>query len=175
MFTGTAGGPATARSASLRPVELPRTDPYRMDPSARPIAREVEPRTLGDVIAAVRAAGLGCHARRRGFDLQGAPRSRVMPVRVHEITRIAPQDLACGGGAPELLLDLALAVLPLYGPLIVELPFAGELTVDGHQDRAALGEEAAERIQRVGRRVAARAPISFPILIDLARRMRQPR
>jgi hypothetical protein len=97
-----------------------------------------------------------------------------MTVRVPDIDRILPGDLTCGSDAPELLLDLALAVVPLFGPLLADVRFAGTILVDGTRDRRALGEEAAQRIQGIFRRLARRAPISFPILVDLARRMREP-
>lgn len=159
----------------LRTVELPAGDPYREEPRARPVERPVEPRTLTEVLVALADAHLEVHPCRRGFDVTGAARTRMMPVRVRDTTRVSPRDMACGTDAPELLLDLAIAMVPLFGPVLADLPFAGELLVDGTRDRAALGEDAAARIQRVGRRVAARAPISFPLLVDLARRMRQSR
>lgn len=167
--------PARPGPPSLRPVAPPLVDPYRDEPPSRPVERTVEPRTLVQVIAAVSDAGLAFRGRRRGFDVIGSTRSRRMPVRVHDPERISPRDLGCGNEAPELLLDLALALVPLFGPVLAEVPFAGSLLVDGTRDRGSLGEDAAQRIQRVGRRVAARAPISFPILVDLARRMRQQR
>jgi hypothetical protein len=162
-------------SPSLRPVVVPSGDPYREDPATRPMERTAEPRTLDEVLAALRDADLAFRPRRRGFDLEGAARERVMPVRVREIARIVPEDMSCGTEAPELLLDLALAMVPLFGPLVADVRFAGAIIVDGKRDRVALGEDAAERIQRMGRRVATRAPIVYPILIDLARRMRNPR
>ena len=64
--------------------------------------------------------------------------------------------------------------LPDDSPLLVEVRFAGTMFVDGARDRRSLGEEAAQRIQGIFRRLARRAPISFPILVDLARRMREP-
>jgi len=158
---------------SLRAVVVPAGDPYREDVGARPMERSVEPRTLPEVLAALAAARLVVRPRRHGFDVV-ASRSRVMTVRVPDIARIVPGDMTCGSEAPELLLDLALAVVPLFGPLIADVRFAGTIFVDGTRDRRALGEEAAVRIQGIFRRLARRAPISFPILVDLARRMRQP-
>ena len=168
-FRAPSGPPA------LRPVEPRIVDPYRAEPPALPLERVVEPCTLGQVLTALGDAELAVHRCRRGFDVLDATGARMMPVRVPDPQRISPDRMACGTDAPELLLDLALAVVPLFGPMLAEIPFAGSLLVDGTRDRAALGEEAAQRIQQVGRRIATRAPISFPILIDLARRMRQPR
>lgn len=160
-------------SPSLRPVVAPLGDPYREDLGARLMERTAEPCALADVLAALAAAGVVFRPRRRGFDLV-ASRTRVMTVRVADAARIVPGDLACGSDAPELLLDLALAVVPLFGPLLADVRFAGTIFVDGTRDRRALGEEAAQRIQAIFRRLARRAPISFPILVDLARRMRHP-
>lgn len=153
-------------------------DPYRVAPgyvdNREAEDRASEPRSLGEVLAALHAAGLGVRPRRRGFVIAGRG-SRTLPVRVRDGSRIIPEDLACGSEAPELLLDLALALVPLFGPLLVDVRFAGAIIVDGLRDRATLGEEAAQRIQQFGRRLATRSPFSFAVLIDLAQRMRQPR
>ena len=126
------------------------------------------------MFAALGDAGLAFHPYRRGFDITGRTRSRVMPVRVRDVLRVTPTDLACGNDAPELLLDLALAIVPLFGPVVADVRFAGPILVDGARDRVALGHEAADRIQRVVRRLATRVPVSVPILLDLAQRMRHP-
>lgn len=164
--------PAPGPSA-LRAVVAPVGDPYREDVGARLMERTADPCTLDEVFAALSAAHLVYRPRRRGFDLV-ASRRRVMTVRVPDVRRIVPGDMTCGSDAPELLLDLALALVPLYGPLLADVRFAGTTFVDGTRDRRALGEEAAQRIQAIFWRLARRAPISFPILVDLARRMRQP-
>jgi hypothetical protein len=158
----------------LRPVVTPSGDPYREDLGARPMERTVDPCTLDELRAALLAAGVSFRPRRRGFDVVGRGRSRVMPVRIRDPERIIPTELGCGTDAPELLLDLALALVPLFGPLLADVRFAGTMFVDGKRDRRALGEEAALRLQSIGLRLARRAPISFPILVDLARRLRQP-
>lgn len=159
----------------LRAVVAPLGDPYREDPAAPVRERSAEPSSLAKLFRALEAAGLVFRPRWRGFEIVGATRSRVMRVRLRDPARIVPTDMACSGEAPELLIDLALALVPLFGPLVAEVRFAGTIFIDGSRDRAALGEEAAQRIHRVGLRLATRAPISFPILLDLARRMRQPR
>jgi hypothetical protein len=159
---------------SLRAVVDSSGDPYREDPATRFGERTAEPVALAEILAALDGAGVPYHRRRRGFDLTG-PGHRVMPVRVRDIEQVVPTELRCGTNAPELLIDLALALVPLFGPLVADVRFAGTIFVDGRRDRALLGEEAAQRIQRFGRRVAVRAPIAFPILLDLARRMRQTR
>lgn len=167
---------ANSGPPSLRTVVAPTGDPYREDPRLRLVEREVEPCDLDQLLAALDTASLAWRRRRCGFDVLGGARSRVMSVRVRDTDQIVPTGMTCASNdAPELLIDLALALVPLFGPMLVDVPFAGTMFVDGTRDRRALGEEAAQRIQQIGRRVAARAPISFPILVDLARRMRQPR
>ncbi len=136
--------------------------------------RTAEPRTLAEVLAVLRAGGLELRPRRGGFDLMGSV-SRVMPVRVRQPARVLPEEMTCGTEAPELLLDLALALVPLFGPMVADVRYAGAILVDGTRDRVALGADAADRIQRMGRRVATRAPIVYPILVDLAHRMRHSR
>lgn len=158
---------------ALRAVVAPSGDPYREDFATQLMERTAEPCTLSELLAALASAQLVVRTRRRGFDLV-ATRTRVMKVRVPDIDRIFPDDLVCGPDAPELLLDLALAVVPLFGPVLADVRFAGTIFVDGTRDRRSLGEEAAQRIQKIFRRLARRAPISFPILVDLARRMREP-
>ena len=167
MFRGAAGPPA------LRSIVVPDGDPYRDHPAGPPRERTSDPHTLDEVLGGLRDAGLDARARRRGFDLTAG--SRVMPVRVRDTARVVPEHMACGTDAPELLLDLALALVPLFGPLLADVRYAGAIIVDGKRDRAVLGEDAADRVQQFGRRVARRSPISFPILLDLARRLRQHR
>lgn len=167
-LTGPRGG-----SRSLRTVATGDGEPYRSDPTATPTERTPEPRPLDDVYAALRAAGLGVRSLRRGFELIGPTRERVMQVRVRDPRRVTPEGLACGAEAPELLLDLALALVPVFGPVMADVRFAGPILVDGTRDRRVLGEEAARRIQQVGARVAVLAPASFPLLRELALRMRQ--
>lgn len=164
----------TAHPRPLRAVCTPAGDPYRDRPGMGVPERDAAPRTLDEVFVALRDAELAFRPRRRGFELLGTPAAREMPVRVADPTRVVPGAMACAQDAPELLIDLGLALVPLFGPLLVDIPFAGTLFVDGSRDRRSLGTEAAERIQSVSRRVATRAPISAPLLIDLARRMRHP-
>jgi hypothetical protein len=169
MFRAPAGPPV------LRPVVTPTGDPYRENLGAAPMERSVEPCTLAQLYGALAGAKLTFRERWHGFDLLGRSRSRVMKVRVQDPERVIPSEMICGADAPELVLDLALAIVPLFGPVLADVRFAGTLFIDGRRDRGALGEEAAQRLQSIGRRVATRAPISFPILVDLARRMRQQR
>lgn len=167
-LTGPRGG-----SRSLRTVATANGEPYRSDPLAPPTERTAEPRPIDDVYGALRDAGLAVRALRRGFEVIDPAHERGMQVRVRDPRRVTPDGLGCGAEAPELLLDLALALVPLFGPVIADVRFAGPILVDGTRDRQALGEEAARRIQRVGERVAVRAPASFPLLHELALRMRQ--
>lgn len=164
-FRGADGPPV------LRAIVVPPRDPYRDHPAGAPGERVATPQPLERVQQLLREGGLDVRARRRGFDL--AAGARVMPVRVRDPRAVTPEQLRCGTDAPELLLDLALALVPVFGPLLAEVRYAGAIVVDGQRDRAALGEDAAERVQRFGRRVALRSPISFPILLELAQRMRQ--
>lgn len=159
----------------LRPVDLASGDPYRAEPAALPVEHTVEPRSLASVLAALRDAGVPFRARRRGFDMFGSTRTRVMPVRVHDPAEVTPTTMTCGSEAPELLLALALVLVPLFGPVLAHIPFAGRILVDGTRDRRALGAEAAHRIEHVSRRAAVRAPVTVPILLELAERMRLQR
>jgi len=163
----------TALPPPLRAACAPGGDPYRDRPGTRALERDAAPHTLAEVFEAMRDAGLSFRPRRRGFEVLGTPPAREMPVRVRDTERVVPGEMACSHDAPELLIDLGLALVPLFGPMLVDIPFAGTLFVDGSRDRRILGAEAAERIQSVSRRVATRAPISAPLLVDLARRMRQ--
>lgn len=169
LASGTTGTP------SLQAVATAAGEPYREDPHAPPMERTVDPCTLPEVLAALRDAGLSFRPHRRGFELCGSMRARVMAVRVRDPRRVTPEEMSCSGDAPELLLDLALALVPLFGPMLADVRFAGTILVDGTRDRGELGEEAAQRIQQMGRRVAMRAPATFSILLDLQLRLRQQR
>ena len=95
-----------------------------------------------------------------------------MPVRVRDVDQITPGEMRCGTQAPELLLDLALALVPVFGPLLADVRYAGSILVDGRRDRRELGEDAARAIHQFGLRIAPHVPLVFPLLVDLARRMR---
>lgn len=164
---------ARADERSLRAVVTPGGPPYRQDAATTELEpeRTTEPATLAQVLAALEAAGLRYHRRRAGFDILG-PGRRAMPVRVRDADRITPADMRCGTQAPELLLDLALALVPVFGPLRADVRYAGSILVDGRRDRRELGEDAARAIQQFGLRLAPHVPMVFPLLVDLARRMR---
>jgi hypothetical protein len=157
----------------LRAVVVPGGSPYRQQPAKLDLERErtADPASLAQLLAALDDAGVRYQRRRHGFDLLGR-NGRAMPVRVRDVEWITPGELRCGGQAPELVLDLALALVPLFGPLLAEVPFAGSILVDGHRDRGELREEAARVIQQFGRRIAPHAPMSYPLLLDLVHRMR---
>lgn len=157
----------------MRAVATSSGGPYRTGTTTLDEERTPDAAPLSKVRAAIDHAGLRWRPRWRGFDLLGRDR-RVMPVRVRDSARITPAEMRCGTEAPELLLDLALALLPVFGPVLVDVRCAGSLLVDGRRDRRELGEAAALAMQEFGRRIARHAPITLPILLDRARRMREP-
>lgn len=163
----------TGGDLALRAVTVSTGGPYRPDPSTQNADRTPDAVALSTLLAALEAAGLRCRRRWRGVDVLGRDR-RVMPVRVRDTARIIPAEMRCGTQAPELLLDLGLALVPVFGPLLVDVPFAGSLLVDGLRDRRELGQVAARTVQEFGRRIAKHAPIAVPLLLDRARRMREP-
>ena len=156
----------------LRAVVPPGGDPYREPPIEDFAERSAEASTLSAVLAAMRADALNVRARRRGFDVIGPSRSRILAVRVDDPARVTPGTMSCDRDAPELRIDLALALVPVFGALLVDVPLVGEMFVDGARDRRTVGEDAAQRLQEIGRRVAKRAPFSFPLLVELAHRLR---
>ncbi len=155
----------------LRAIGTPNGDPYREQTPRPDLERTSEPVSLPLVLSALERAGVRYRQVRRGFDLLG-PRGRMLPVRVPDPDHVVPAELRCGSDAPELVLDLALALVSLFGPLLADVKFAGSIVVDGRRDRRELGDQAAMEIQRVGQRLAMHAPIAVPILLELARRMR---
>jgi len=71
----------------LRAVVAPTGDPYREEPGLRIVERDPDPSTLVRLVDAMRAADLVIRRRRRGFDLIGRGRRRVLPVRVADPER----------------------------------------------------------------------------------------
>jgi hypothetical protein len=155
----------------LRTVAVPEGDPYRENALAPDAERTAEPRTLAEVLEALRAAGLTPVARRNGFVLAGA--TGTLRVRVRDRQRVVPQHLRIDATEAELNLDLALALLPLFGPMSAEIGIAGWILVDGKRDRAQLGAEVSERLRQVAAQLLETLRATQPIMDELARRLGQ--
>jgi hypothetical protein len=144
--------------ASLRPGPR-RETPYRGDVPAAPP-------TLAQLIAAVREAGVPVRENARGF---AAGKLRVTvadPARVE----LATIDIA-DADQELMIFRLALALVPLYGPLTLTEVLWGAYLVDGSRDAEALKEDRAERIREMARGIQARIAESQPAWNELARKL----
>jgi hypothetical protein len=134
--------------ASFRPLGHGSTSsPYR-DQGA---AEELTP-TLAEVRAAVRRAGLQVRERSNGFDLRAG--GRVLTVRTRDPERVTLASLEIVDQATEtLVFALALALVALYGPIVVTEAMFGRFVVDGSCDAASLREQRAERIRSMAKAI----------------------
>jgi len=148
---------------SRRPAPPPRR------PTARPVklgSTAQTARPLADVIEAMRAEALQVESRADGFALvdqlvsEGAVADR-LNVRVSDPSAVTIATLSCGDTSSlDLPFQLALALVPLYGPLTLVIE-TGAYEIDGSKDRHALVRELSrrqtERMREALARVRARA------------------
>lgn len=123
----------------------PTGSPYRDER-----ATEAKIPTLTEVLAVVRRAGLHVRARVNGFDLHGE--GRVLTVRTLDPARVTLASLEIVDRATEtLVFELALALVGLYGPILVTEAMFGSHVVDGSCDATSLREQRSERIRSIMR------------------------
>lgn len=115
---------------------------------------ELRSRTAEEVLAAVRAAGLRIHKVTSGFEIRGERRK--LTVRMRDRANVTLDSLEIIDRATEtLVFALALALVPLYGPILVTEAKFGKAVVDGTLDVEALRAGRAERIRKIARGVLA--------------------
>lgn len=111
------------------------------------------PRTLDEIVAAARSANLRVTAHPSGFAAHEDQRSVTMTVP--DATRVTLASMEIVDNATELLVyELALAMVPLFGPLSVTESF-GRRLVDGTRDAGALREERSAAIRKMAAGVLA--------------------
>ena len=142
-----------------------RSKPAPRRASPRPVklggSREVQC-TLADLTEAVRAAALRVEPRVDGFDIVDQLTNHVpferLTVRVTDPKAVAIAAIRCGDTSSlDLPFELALALVPLYGPLTLVLD-SGVYDVDGTKDRHALVRELSRRqTARMSEALARRA------------------
>lgn len=138
--------------------------PYRGDHAAAP-----EP-ALAELITAARAAGLAVHEVPGGFDVRAD--DRAIRVRVRDRSRVALASIdLVDTGHETLVFQLALALVPVYGPIAVTEALFGTFIVDGRADAEALRGQRGERIKALARRIQERIAASQPDWDELARRL----
>jgi hypothetical protein len=133
---------------SFRPASaVPPSTPYRDARSA-----ELRGPTVEEVLAAVRSAGLHVRELPSGFEIRGE--RRWLTVNVHDRMNVTLDSLEIIDRATEtLVFALALALVPLYGPIVVTEAKFGKAVVDGSLDLEALRAGRAERIRKIARGV----------------------
>ena len=161
--------PKLTRSG-LRSVAVEPETPYRtMATDERLPDRAVEPRPVADVIAAAQAAKLAVKPRRRGFDLRRD--GHILRVRGDDVARVQPRTMQIHTDHVELDIDLAFALVPMFGPLAVDTASVGEIVIDGVRDRAAVDDELSERVRALARRILDRLNRTQPMLDELQRKL----
>jgi hypothetical protein len=113
-----------------------------------PASRAAEPATLEAVQAALRTAGLTLrpiHAKKPkpGFEIEG-PKG-FLRITVADPARVEPSTMMIAYTEAELVVDGAVALVPLFGPIGIDMGDAAWLVVDGSRDVAAIRKELSDR------------------------------
>ncbi len=156
----------------IRAIAVSEDTPYRAPPDSRLLPeRTVEPRPLADVIAAVRAAGLAVKPRRKGFDVRQG--GSTLQARVKDPARVSPAGLAVRSTDIELHLDLAFALVPLFGAVAAETGSFGELVIDGRRTREEIGAELHARVRGAAQHILDRLKATQPLLDQISKQLRR--
>jgi len=138
-------------------------DPYRGEVAAPPS------HTLATLTEAVRTPTCDVRSRADGFDLRSGGHSLELRVDDPANVTLASIELVDHDNG-SMIFELALALVPLYGPIVVTEALWGAFVVDGRRDATALREDRAGRIRELARSVAARIDSSRPLWDELAKR-----
>lgn len=156
----------------LRTVAVPDDAPYRSAPETPiPPDRTAEPKSVDEVIAAVRAAGMTVKPRRKGFDIRKA--GHVLRVRVADLTRVDPRAMTIVTDHIDLNLDLAFALVPLFGAIAADTGSVGAVVIDGRRTRAEVDEEVGQRVRALAQRILDRLNATQPLMDALAKKLKQ--
>lgn len=155
LALGLVAGFVVGRRAPQRPPREPgKPRPVRLGATAQAA------RPLADLLEAVRASALWVEPRVDGFNLveqlagDGIPDRLV--VRVSDPSAVTIASLTCGDTSSlDLPFQLALALVPLYGPLTLVLD-SGVFEIDGTKDSHALMRELSRRTTERMRDLLAR-------------------
>lgn len=136
---------ASDTKLALRAITVDAT-PFRATTTpeaAEPPARAAEPRPLADVIAAI--VTLQPKPLRKGFELPGTEPGKVLRAFVSDPRRVTPDTLDFVTNQAEMLIDLAHALVPLFGAIGADFGSAGWLIIDGTRSVAAIRTELSDR------------------------------
>lgn len=143
---------AVFRSA---PAGAPTGAPYRAE-----VAAPATP-TLEALLGAARTAKLDPRATPTGFAI--ARGKDAVALRVPDPTRVPIASIELvDSGHETLVFELALALVPIYGPIHVTEAMWGTYLVDGRKSHTALHEERGERIRAMARGIQERLAASRP-------------
>ena len=126
-----------------------------------PASRVAEPATLEAVQAALRGLTLrpiqAKHAQ-PGFEIVG-PKG-FLRITVADPARVEPSAMVIAYTEAELVVDAAVALVPLFGPIGIDMGDAAWLVVDGSRDVAAIRKELSDRyLAMVKQMMEALAPM----------------
>jgi hypothetical protein len=111
-----------------------------------PAAREAEPTALDNVLAALRAGGLApLPTKQPGFEIAGSKPDAYLRITVPDPARAEPNTMAIAYTEAELAIDVAFALVPLFGAIGIDMGDAAWLVVDGSRDVASIRKELSER------------------------------
>lgn len=111
-----------------------------------PAARSAEPAALADVLAALRAGGLApSPTKQPGFEIAGSKPDAYLRITVPDPVRVEPDTMAIAYTEAELAIDVAFALVPVFGAIGIDMGDAAWLVVDGSRDVASIRKELSER------------------------------
>ncbi len=94
---------------------------------------------LDTVVAALRAAGLAPRPLGKGFELAGAKPEQYFRVRVKQRDRVEPKAFVIETNEGETAIDVAHALVPVFGPIAIDMGSAAWIVVDGTHAVAGCG------------------------------------
>lgn len=148
---------ATETSLALRAVAID-ADPFRGTPTPEaelPPVRSAQPRTLDEVIEALRAADMSPRRLRRGFEVAGTAPDKLLRGFVGDVRTVTPESIAIVTNEAERAIDVGHALVGIFGPIAVDFGDAGWIVIDGTRTIDSLRGELSDRYKTMMRQMAA--------------------
>ena len=134
--------------AALRPMRAPETG-YRDSAVTEPV------HSCGDLLQTLRVAGLAVHEKPHGIEVTDPVSSARVELHIPDRARVTLASLDVLVQANDtLVFEVALALVPLFGPITVTETAWGTFVVDGTRTAQALADERSDRIRAIGAAIA---------------------
>ncbi len=139
-----------------------------------PAGRAAEPATLDRVLTALRDGGLVPRLMLRGFEIPGSKPDTYLRVTVRDAARVEPDTMAITHTEGELAIAVAFALVPVFGPIGIDMGAAAWLVVDGSRDVASIRKELGARYAvLLQQMIEAMAPLQ-DMMAQLSAKLKPP-